>query len=178
MFPCDQCSETFTRKSNLIRHQNEFHFNIPQKHYKQVHGSHIDCSSNLPQKTLNHINRSICQTACNNSIRNIRFIPDVNLLPEEFIMTMRPLLEDTLQQLRDEKLPLKLQCSLSITFKKGDVSDESYFSAKTQPILTFNIEETLDSLLSQIDQYTKRGSAWTISSVNFFQLNVSLYQCI
>lgn len=178
MFPCIQCNENFTRKSNLVRHTNEYHLNIPQKHYLQSHGTHINCSSHLPQVTENHITRFICNSAFNNSVRTIRFTSELHLLPEEFLYRTLPLIRATIDLLKRENHPLKLHCSLTVTFSKGQTTDESYFSVKTQPILILNIDDVILNLLTQIEQYTKRGSNWKLTKTNSFQINVSNYQCI
>lgn len=178
MFPCDSCTATFTRKSNLVRHNNEIHFQIPQRHYTQSHGPHIDCASNLPRITENNISRIICNTAFNNSIRTIRFIPDIHLLPEDFLMLTTPLIKTTIQTLLKENQPLKISCSLSVTFTNGDKNDESYFSMKAQPICIIDIETIIQSLNAQVEAFTKRGSQWKITKTNFFQMNVVLYKTI
>lgn len=175
MFPCDKCKANFSRQSYLIRHRNEIHFQIPQKHYLQTH-EHIDCIPTLPMLTENNITRIICQAAYNNAIRNIRFFTELVLLPQQFFILAIPLIESTLQQLKDEKASLKISCSLIVTFKKDSALDESYFSVKTQPIQTLNIQQVMELLLAQIDQYVKRGSEWTLFKTNFFQMNVSFYK--
>lgn len=178
MFTCEQCNASFSRKTYLSRHKNEVHLKIPQKYYHQTHGSHINCTQTLPQVTQNEITRLICETAFQDAIRIIRFIPQRSLQPVEFFELALPLMESTVSCLREEKLPLKICCNLSVTFTNGERTDESYFSIRTYPILLFNLRQTILSLQQQVDDFIKRGSHWKLSKVNFFQMIVSLYDTI
>lgn len=178
MYPCDVCTQVFTLRSNMVRHKVEEHLHLAQKHYIQTHGPHINCTTALPLKTDNYITRYISESSFNNQVRIIRFITKLHLLPEIFFIHASSLIEETLQLLLDERHPLKIQCSLAVTFEKGDTTDESYFSTKAHPICIMDMNQVMESIQAQIENFTKRGSAWTLSKTNFFQMNVTKYACI
>ena len=170
MFPCDECTEEFTRKCNLIRHRNEVHFKVVQKHYVQRHDDVIE--------TLSENNITRIKLRGNNQVRSIRFISEFDLLPLEFFEQAKSLILHTLDTLKQEHQPLKLQCSISVIFAKDNTTDESYFSVRAQPIVIFNLDDMIESLLYQMDQYIQRGSHWKLVKVNFFQINVTMYRLI
>lgn len=178
MFPCDDCTQVFTRKSNLVRHRAEEHRNIPQVHYVQHHGPHINCTAALPEVTRNHITRYISVTSFGTLVRNIIFIPVDPTLPTEFFTQASSLINDTLEILLNEGHPLKILCSINVRFEKQDRNDESYFSSKTLPVCILDMDQVIASLLAQIENYIKRGSAWKLTQANYFSMNVVRYNCI
>lgn len=169
MFPCSDCTEIFTRKSNLIRHRNEIHLLLPQKHYHQHH-SHCDSLPNLPCVAKKDIIRIVPKTSHENDIKTIRFYTELRLLPTEFFQLATPLVQDTIVILKQENTSMKIICYLCLTFTNGERNDESYFSVKAQPLSLFDLSKVICALELQIDTYTERGSHWIISHVNFFQM--------
>ena len=174
MYPCLECGETFTRQSNLVRHRNEAHFHVRVKHYKQTN-LHTNCLPQLPLTTRNGITRMVCATAFNNHIRDIRFKANDIFFPTEFLEAARPLIQDTLDILKEEKQPMKIASSLCVEFTNGKVADESYFSVKANDLRTWDFDKVIHLLQTHIENYTVRGSHWIISKTNFFQLNVTVH---
>jgi len=175
MFPCDNCMQVFTRKSNLVRHRREVHFDIMLKRYTQVH-EHVDDIIDLPCIKRNGITRIVCSRAFNNLVTVIRFITKQTIFPSEFFGLALPLIQETFQYLKSKNYPTKVCCSLCVIFGKEDQRDESYFSVKTQSLDMVDIHLMIHLLQEQIDNYSKRGSNWKILTTNFFQVNVTCHQ--
>jgi hypothetical protein len=169
LYSCTECSELFTRKSNLIRHKNEVHFQLPQKHYHQQH-IHCDGLTNLPCITTKDITRIIPKISLEQSIKTIRFYTDLIVQPTEFFMMATPLIKDTLDILKQETTSMKVICTLCVIFTNGERNDESYFSVKAQPLSVFDLTKVIQSIELQIETYTERGSHWIILRTNFFQM--------
>lgn len=177
-YQCVHCNETFTRKSSLTRHQLEFHLGQPVKQYTHKH-THLDTCTTLPKVTKNDITRIISKTAFNNAVRYIRFFSETEYMHCEFFDQMLPLLQETIDCLKEETVSLKINTTLCLKFTKvsdDSITVDSYFSTNAQTLEQFDIKTVFAELDSKIASYTQRGSNWNISNTLFFEMIVSIYK--
>ena len=178
---CDYCNEIFTRKQNLRRHENKYHFKKPIKEYHtNTNIVHHNCSYNLPQLSKNEITRYICKSAFGNCIRHIRFMAPIknDWMPEDFFSRAQDLIIETIDTLRDENEPLKILSTLCIRFyhiDKPNLKEIAYFSAHSRNIEDFNIDNIFNSIYEKIGNYLHRGSNWLIGGTLFFEINVTKF---
>jgi len=176
-YKCALCKETFTRKTNLIRHQLEFHQGQTVKHYVYKH-THLDTCTTLPKVSKNDVTRIISANAFNNLVRTIRFYSETEYIHCEFFDKMLPLLQETIECLKSETGSLKINTKLCVEFTKASdnsIVDNSYFSTNAQPLEQFDIHEIFGELDGKISNYVRRGSNWNISNTLFFEIIVTLY---
>lgn len=192
MFKCDLCSEIFSRKSYLHRHTQQDHDQTPVKHYVcSSNVTHKDCSTNLPQVTLDGLTRIVTAHAFGNAIRHLRIFPNNSqkYLPFDFLITATPLIESTLEILKSEQKPMKISFKICVLFVKNiserkdgrteilnsERKDEAYFSTKTEILNEFDLSNAINQLDIKIDKYNKRGSNWKIDSTLFLEIEIAVY---
>lgn len=182
-YTCNFCTELFSRKDYLKRHTQQQHElkSIKRYHCSSYNNNHDNCFHNLPQITQNGLTRIVFASALKNALRHLRIYPNSTkkYLPEEFLNKVKPLLESTLEILKNEKQLLKLSCKLCVLFTKinnSEMNDESYFSSHTVSIQDININVIFEQILYQIEQYTTRGSNWIIDKTLFLELAISVYK--
>jgi len=179
-FKCPECDELFSRKSNLVRHQREIHQGQTIKKYScSLTKDHKDCSYNLPRVTVNGITRIIAKHAFGDVIRNIRFYTDQSFISIDFMKVAKPLIQETLDILKSEKRPLKLQSTLCVVFEKiadATIKDEAFFSITATTLDNYNLDDVIQTMEIKIQNYTTRGSNWKISDTRFFELNTTVFK--
>lgn len=174
---CNQCTQVFSRKQNLLRHEQEYHQGISVKKYSCSTNNHHhkDCSSNLPRISINGITRIITTNAFKDQIRIIRFYSDSSsMIPTDFFQSSKQLIQDTLQILKKEIQPIKISSRLCVTFSKlsnTEINDEAYFSVASISIEQYDLNYVIDLIITKIISYSKRGSDWNVKDTKFFELN-------
>lgn len=175
-YKCTKCSEYFSRKQYLVRHQREVHQGESVKHYTYEH-KHLDLESckSLPKVTVNDITRIVSASAFNNTVRSLIFFSENTYLPCNFFEHLLFLLEETINCLKKVSI-MKINSTLCIQFSKlsdMNVKDNAYFSTSTKMLDEFNSEDVFQELKYKIERYTNRGSQWIITNTLFFELKTT-----
>lgn len=210
MFKCSICSESFSRKQYMARHQKEIHEGLfIMKYTLAQQCKHKDCSPNLPEITKDGITRSISANVFGCTVRYIRFAPTEAILPEELLKhgtqlievkspeivmkqgtqpteVMLPevffkqatnLIEDTLQILRDEEMPCKINTLLCVQLFNYETSarKDSYLTVAVNPLECYDINLVIKLLLSKVHANYGKDSSWFILHTHFVELHVNKY---
>lgn len=182
-FFCSQCTESFSRKSNLKRHVQEHHEGKLVKHSTCSKLScHDEGCTYLPKEEKNGITRIVTDQAFGGMLKTIRFYPDTSLKlqPDEYLQRVSGFVNDTLQILRTEGGYNKIVTKICVRFKKiidegESIFDESYFTVSARLFCAYDFNDATDQLLEMIDSYNERGSNWFIDHVLFLDLDVIKY---
>ena len=178
-FKCHLCTEIFSRRYSLKRHNIEYHAGGKVKHNccSKVN-AHVDLFPNLPKEEKNGIIRIVSAQSFNGLLKIIRFYPAAAATyktPDVFFNEIKDFVNETLQTLKEEGGYIKVVTKCCVMFTKlsdPNITDDSYFTIPSTYFLTYNINNIISRLLSKIESYTKRGSNWTLTEILFFELNV------
>jgi len=174
MYSCQECSQQFSRKTNLTRHVLQEHVGQSVKTYRDQ-TTPANNEFNIETKTVQSITRSVYATAFQNSVKYIRFTPNSKMLPHVFLHIGTPMIQETLTLLQQQSI-YKIGAQLCVQFTKiGDPTkqQEAFFSVKAYNLKDFQLNMVIQTLLAQIETYIQRGSDWKISYTSYFQLIVT-----
>ena len=163
---CNQCNTYFSDMRTLNRHRARCR---PDQH------------PSIPIAENQYVRRFEVNSAINNSVRITRFQPTSNsMLPREFLIHSRPLIEDTRDLLLSECTECKINVILCINISKTDeknevVYDTYYVSIEAKPLDIFFIDAINDLLESKIAYFMNRGSNWQIDGVSYMDYHITRY---
>ncbi|RZW38811.1 MAG: hypothetical protein EX263_13900, partial [Flavobacteriaceae bacterium] len=119
--------------------------------------------------------------------RDIRFEPhpsSVNMIPDEFLENLRPLLEDMIRFIKEEALEVKFNSVLSVVLIKIDdhgevkIRDTFYFCTAAQDVNDLYIPSLFNSHKEQVTQFVHQGSGWIIEKVNYLDIHLTRFKSI
>ena len=173
MHKCIYCSEIFSRRDYLKRHNDERHNHIRIRHYYSSRNCTHQDTQCLPQIEKNGIKRSVLSTYNNGTTITIRFAQNNVVFPAEFFENVQEIVNETLEIFKSEKY--KVITKLCVEFeslKNDNEKHESYFTYYTTHLSRYDFEIAMSNILQKIETYEMRGSSWTISNTLFLDLTL------
>ncbi|GFU21074.1 c2H2-type domain-containing protein, partial [Nephila pilipes] len=183
--PCDLCNKGFSRKDSLQRHRL-MHFNITnQPSTSNAVSKRRLISSQMPPSK---------KRKCDNSAHalNVFTITTFDSMTDneldflKFFDYVRPFIFEELQSKLEEKRAIKwyavVQATLTRTTQENDVEciTPHFRSNCVVELMENTIAEHLESAFKKIqnsfEEFTQRGSGWTLEKILKLELNIAKYQ--
>jgi len=169
VFTCGQCGQEFNYINMLKLHRREcFPDPVP----------------NMPEIDNDRVHRFLAAESLNGASRYYRFTPsNPPVQPIDFITSIRPEIEDTVDQLNRGSSECKIHPVIMLRLLQVDPKEGNVIRTEMQafsrPATAINTDSFVDNMLNDliraIEQFIKNGSNWIVETVKWFDLRVVRY---